>query len=95
MHTFYFAHDSIWCIRLFLAASEHDWNWFLTGTSAALLVWNGFEGCNLYMTVTVERQDIWGKKGSSKEKGKGQSEGKVGLREPLLDITSKSSVSTV
>ncbi|KAF8853473.1 hypothetical protein BDZ45DRAFT_729437, partial [Acephala macrosclerotiorum] len=82
MHTFYFAHDSTWCIRLFLAASEHDWNWFLTGTSAALLVWNGFEVFNLWMAVTVERQDIWGKKGSGREKGREE----IGVKGPILDI---------
>jgi len=60
MHTFYFAHDSTWCIRLFLAASQNDFNWFLTGTSLALLLWNGFEVFNLWKAVTVEREEIWG-----------------------------------
>jgi hypothetical protein len=60
MHTFYLAHDSSWAIILFIAASEHHWNWFLTGAASALLVWNLFELFNLYKAVRVERQEIWG-----------------------------------
>lgn len=82
MHTFYFAHDLTWCIRLFFAASTYDWNWFLTGTSLALLIWNGFEIFNLSMAIMVERDDIWG--------GKRAKDGKkipISVMVPLLDIT--------
>ncbi len=38
MHTFYFAHDSTWSFRLFLAPKQNNYHWFLVGTSIALLV---------------------------------------------------------
>jgi hypothetical protein len=87
MHTFYFAHDSTWCVRLFLAARQNDFHWFLAGTSAARLIWNGFEVFNLYMALTVEREEIWGHlnrslgtvKGQGKEKG-------IALTGPLIDV---------
>lgn len=60
MHTFYLAHDSSWAIILLAAASRYDWNWFLTGASAALFVWSAFEIFNLWKAVTVERAEIWG-----------------------------------
>ncbi|KUJ23452.1 uncharacterized protein LY89DRAFT_728197 [Mollisia scopiformis] len=87
MHTFYLAHDSTYCIRLFIAASTHDWNWFLTGMSAALLVWIFFELLNLYMAVTVEREEIWGA-GARKDKrnDKMGMKSRNGIGRPLLDV---------
>jgi hypothetical protein len=60
MHTFYFAHDSSWALILFKAAAAHDWNGFLLVTAIALLVWNVFEMINIYLAVTIERQEVWG-----------------------------------
>ncbi|HTZ69019.1 MAG TPA: hypothetical protein VMB71_00060, partial [Acetobacteraceae bacterium] len=60
MHTFYLAHDSSWAVILFGAAASHHWNWFLTATAIALVIWNFFEIFNIYMALTVERQEIWG-----------------------------------
>jgi len=60
MHTFYFAHDSTWAVIMLLAASRNDWNWFLTGCGLALIVWNLFEVYNIYMALTVERQEVFG-----------------------------------
>jgi hypothetical protein len=59
MHTFYLAHDSSWAIILFGAAASYHWNWFLTGTAIALVIWNCFEVFNIWMALTIERQDIW------------------------------------
>lgn len=61
MHTFYFAHDITASVVFFRLAQQHDFFWFFTAASIALLVWNAFELFNLYMAVKVERQDIWGK----------------------------------
>ena len=60
MHTFYLASDSSWAFIMLLAASRHDWNWFLTGCGLASVVWNFFEMYNIFMAITVERQEIWG-----------------------------------
>lgn len=60
MHTFYLAHDSTWAVLLFIAASKYDWNWFLTGAAAALVVWTVFEMVNITMAIRVERREIWG-----------------------------------
>ncbi|MFE5550262.1 hypothetical protein ACFQ71_41990 [Streptomyces sp. NPDC056534] len=60
MHTFYFAHDSSWAVFMFLAAREHDWNWFLLSVSAALLLWTLFETYCLIMVVRVERNEVFG-----------------------------------
>src|ERR1700758_1857501 len=60
MHTFYLAHDSSWAIIMLVAASRHDWNWFLTAAGLALFVWNFFEIYNIYKVLTVERQDVFG-----------------------------------
>lgn len=60
MHTFYLAHDSSWAIILFMAAASHEWHWFFTATAIALLVWNIFEIINIYMVITVERQEVFG-----------------------------------
>jgi len=60
MHAFYLAHDSTWAVLMFKAAASHDWNWFFTATAIALLIWNLFEIVNLYLALTLERQDIWG-----------------------------------
>ena len=59
MHTFYLAHDSSFAVVLFLLASRHSWNWFLTGAAGALVVWALFEIYNLTMAVKVERREIW------------------------------------
>ncbi|HEY9545712.1 MAG TPA: hypothetical protein VIR56_06885 [Solimonas sp.] len=60
MHTFYLAHDSTWALLMLKAAAAHDWNWFLTATGVALMIWNVFEIINIYLAVTIERQDVWG-----------------------------------
>lgn len=61
MHTFYFAHDFTGAIVFFWLAMNHDWFWFFTAASIALLIWNCFEVFNLYKAIKVERQEIWGK----------------------------------
>jgi hypothetical protein len=61
MHTFYFAHDFTGAVIFFLLARKHDWFWFFTLASIALIIWNCFEIFNIYKAVTVERQHIWGK----------------------------------
>lgn len=61
MHTFYFAHDLTGAIVFFRLAQQHDFFWFFTAASIALVIWNCFEVFNLYMAVKVERQEIWGK----------------------------------
>ncbi|QIL74034.1 hypothetical protein G7048_26455 (plasmid) [Diaphorobacter sp. HDW4B] len=61
MHTFYLAHDLTGAIVFYLLAKEHNFFWFFTGASIALLVWNCFELFNLYKAITVERQEIWGR----------------------------------
>jgi hypothetical protein len=60
MHTFYLAHDSSWAVIMFGAAASHQWNWFFIATACALAIWNIFEVINIYMAVTVERQDVFG-----------------------------------
>lgn len=61
MHTLYLAHDFTGAVVFYLLAQQHDWFWFFSATSIALLVWNGFELFNLYMAIKVERQEIWGR----------------------------------
>jgi hypothetical protein len=82
MHTFYLAHDITWWIRLFNAASAHNWNWLLIAEMLALLLWNCFEMFNIYMAIIVEKDDIWGRK-----KGKDGNRRSVGIGGPLLDVT--------
>ncbi|AIQ51325.1 hypothetical protein [Paenibacillus sp. FSL R7-0331] len=60
MHTFYFAHDSMGAIAFALAAKASGGFWFFTVASIALVVWNLFEVYNLYKSIYVERQEIWG-----------------------------------
>src|SRR3546814_12970671 len=60
MRKFYLAHDSSWDLLMLKAAAAHDWNWFLTATGVALMIWNVFEIINIYLAVTIERQDVWG-----------------------------------
>ena len=60
LHSFYFAHDTTWTIRCLIAASHYEWNWFLTATSVALMGFVALETFNLYLAVTVERQEAWG-----------------------------------
>jgi hypothetical protein len=64
MHTLYFAHDLTGAIVFFQLARTHHYFWFFTMSSIALLVWNGFEIFNLFMAITVERQEIWGRNGA-------------------------------
>ena len=61
MHTFYFAHDFTGAVVFYMLAKSNDWFWFFTAASIALLIWNCFEIFNIYMTIKVERQEIWGK----------------------------------
>jgi hypothetical protein len=61
MHTFYLAHDATAAVVFYLLARSHDYFWFFSLASVALLIWNAFELFNLYMAVKVERQEIWGK----------------------------------
>src|SRR3546814_13568376 len=60
MHTFYLAHDSTWALLMLKAAAAHDWNWFLTATGVALMIWDVFEIINIYPAVTIERPDVRG-----------------------------------
>ncbi|WP_236354986.1 hypothetical protein [Konateibacter massiliensis] len=60
MHTFYFAHDSMGAIVFALAAKATGGFWFFTLASVALVIWNLFEIYNLYKSIYIERQEIWG-----------------------------------
>jgi hypothetical protein len=60
MHTFYVAHDSSFAVLFLIQAYLRNWNWFCTGVSIALFVWNGFELVCLHLSVRDERQEIFG-----------------------------------
>ncbi len=60
MHSFYLAHDATGAVVFARLALAHNFFWVFTGTSVALLIWNGLEIFNLVMAVKYERQEVWG-----------------------------------
>lgn len=62
MHVFYLAHDSSWAVRSLIAASEHDWHWFLLGNAVALFGWTFLELVTIHNCISSarHRRDIWG-----------------------------------
>ncbi|KAH6612404.1 hypothetical protein C7974DRAFT_77492 [Boeremia exigua] len=56
MHTFFLAHDSVWCYLLGQAAPQYDNHWYLAGMSKGLFVWSLLEIWCIYKTIKEDRK---------------------------------------
>ncbi|WP_195201088.1 hypothetical protein [Faecalispora jeddahensis] len=60
MHTYYFAIDSMGIFVFALASIQVGGFWLFTAASIAEVVWTLFEVYNIYKSIYLERQAIWG-----------------------------------
>lgn len=61
MHCFYLAHDSSWSYLCGKAAPLYDNHWLLRAISTALGIWATLEVFCIYKTITVEREEVFGR----------------------------------